>query len=299
MVARSMRLLQNKGYILCYHMIVDRPNGFFPQTSLQDFTRQIEYLSRHCSVIPLYEMVERLTKSKSVRGCVAITFDDGFRDNYAIAYPVLMKYNLPSTIFLTTGYIETGEMPWFIRLRSFFMHFPYNRMSIDLGARHIEFSMTSPHEKRAASDVVMEYLQSCRDEDRLQLLQRLPLDLSDLSLTRTERYMLNWQEIREMSRNGVTFGVHTVTHPVLSCVSEPVFRYEIGVSRKTIEERTGQPADVFAYPFGRKEHYPPYAPMVLKELGFKCALTTEPGGNTCRVNIYELKRSSPRDLLLI
>jgi len=102
-------------------MIVDKTNGFYPETSTSDFEKQIAHLARNYKIISLDEIVDRVKTKKSLRRCVAITFDDGFRDNYEKAYPILKKYNVPATIFLLTGCIQNGEAPWFIRFRHVFM----------------------------------------------------------------------------------------------------------------------------------------------------------------------------------
>ena len=86
-------------------MIVDEPNGFYPETSTSDFEKQIFHLAKNYKIISLDKIVDRIKNRRSLRRCVAITFDDGFRDNYEIAYPILKKYNVPATIFLTTGYM--------------------------------------------------------------------------------------------------------------------------------------------------------------------------------------------------
>jgi peptidoglycan/xylan/chitin deacetylase (PgdA/CDA1 family) len=109
--------------------------------------------------------------------------------------------------------------------------------------------------------------------------------------------MLSWEQVREMGRHGISFGAHTVTHPVLSRVDTDILRFEIETSRVEIEDKAALPVKTFAYPFGRKQHYPQSAPIILKSLGFACAVTTEPGSNGSDSKLYELKRSAPWDLL--
>lgn len=117
----KLNFLQNRFYIIPYHMIVDEPNGFYPGTSTRDFEKQIDHLAKNYKIISLDEIVHRIKNRRPLRRCVAITFDDGFRDNYEKAYPILKKYNVPATIFLLTGCIQNGEAPWFIRFRHVFM----------------------------------------------------------------------------------------------------------------------------------------------------------------------------------
>lgn len=94
--------LRDKASILMYHS-VSTNEAFFSVTK-ETFEQQIEYLrSRKIIFVKLSELVERMRTRKSIAGCVSITFDDGYKDNFMNAYPILKKYNIPSTIFLTTG----------------------------------------------------------------------------------------------------------------------------------------------------------------------------------------------------
>ncbi len=286
-------------HILAYHMIAEHPNGFYPETSYEAFARQIEYLKRNYNVLSLEEIVRRASQMKSVRRCVAVTFDDGFRDNYEKAYPVLKQLQLPATIFLTTGCIEKAEIPWFIRFRSLFLNTRKDRLEIELGGGVEAFSMPGRNERLAVSDRVMGYLQTCSNERRISILELLPSLLGIAPAREMTSPMLTWDQIREMSGNGISFGAHTVTHPVLSRINPNSLLCEIQSSRDTIENKARCPVKTFAYPFGRKEHYPRETPSLLRCLGFLCAVTTEPGVNSSASDPYELKRSGPWELSLL
>jgi peptidoglycan/xylan/chitin deacetylase (PgdA/CDA1 family) len=98
-------LPRDRGVILMYHSISKRKD-YFSSTLPEDFAAQVEYLARSGRpVIALSEIIRRLRAGEPLRGAVAITFDDGYRDNYTAAFPVLQRYSLPATIFITTGLI--------------------------------------------------------------------------------------------------------------------------------------------------------------------------------------------------
>ncbi len=295
----KLRFLLNHFPILAYHMISESPNGFFPEDSLHDFALQIGYLKKNYDVLSLEEIAERISEGKSVRRCAAITFDDGFRDNYEKAYPILKRYQIPATIFLTTGSIDNKEAPWFIKFRFLFMHSQKSCLDIGLGGETTNFPLANAHDRRRASDRLMRYLQTCPNEERLRVLNALPTLLEVEPTGNLDMLMLTWEQIREMSRNGIHFGAHTITHPVLSQISTEIMRLEIESSKAVIEEKTGRAVKTFAYPFGRKEHYPRNAPAVLKDLGFTCAVTTEPGENAANAPLYELKRSKPWEMSFV
>jgi peptidoglycan/xylan/chitin deacetylase (PgdA/CDA1 family) len=280
-------------------MIVNEPNGFYPQTSTRDFEKQIAHLARNYKVISLDEIVERVKKRNSLRSCVAITFDDGFRDNYENAYPILKKYNVPATIFLTTGYIEDGTAPWFIKLRYIFMKTEKNRFQFSLNDKTISLPMRTREEKFAASDRAMACLKACPDEERLALLDRLCEELEINDFRELNNLMLTWDQVKEMSENGISFGAHTVSHPVLSRIPMEKAEKEIRESKKTIEEKVGKSVASFAYPFGKKAQYSPAMFDMLSELGFKCAVTCENGVNDLDTNLFELRRSSPWEVTVL
>lgn len=105
--------------------------------------------------------------------------------------------------------------------------------------------------------------------------------------------MLTWDQIKEMSENRISFGAHTVSHPIMSRISIEMAEREIQESKKTIEEKIGRPITSFAYPFGKKAQYSSALFPVLEKLGFKCAVTTETAANNHRTPLFELNRGIP------
>ena len=280
-------------------MIADKPNGLYPETSTADFEKQIVHLAKNYKIISLNKIVDRIKDKRSLGRCVAITFDDGFRDNYENAYPILRKYNIPATIFLTTGYIENGTAPWFIRLRYIFMKTEKTDFQLSHNGATISLPMNTISEKFAASNRVMAYLKDCPDEARLPLLDGLCEQLRVNEFKGLNDLMLTWDQIKEMSENRISFGAHTVNHPILSRISIEMAEREIQESKKTIEEKIGKPITSFAYPFGKKSQYTPQIFPILQELQFKCAVTTGIRTNTHSVNLFELNRPVPWEFSLL
>lgn len=104
----------DRAIILMYHSVSDDAE-YFSNISPSDFERQMNYLKKQeCSVISLAELVRRLWTGESLNASVAITFDDGYKNNYEKAYPILKAYGFPATIFLTTGKVGTRDekMPY-------------------------------------------------------------------------------------------------------------------------------------------------------------------------------------------
>jgi len=288
--------ISNRFYILPYHMVVSKVNGFFPETSTLSFEKQVAHLAKNYKVLSLDEIVTRARNRISLRRCAAITFDDGFGDNYENAYPVLKKYNVPATVFLATRCIETGAAPWFIRLRYIFMKTDRTEYELPLKGQNGFCHMRTSTERFAASETVMTHLKTCLEQERISLMDRLCRELGICDFTGLNDLMLNWDQIREMSKYGISFGAHTVTHPVLSTISMNEAEREVSESKTVIEGKIGQPVTTFAYPFGKRRDYKREMVATLEKLQFNCAVTTETGINNYNTPPFELNRFSPWEL---
>jgi peptidoglycan/xylan/chitin deacetylase (PgdA/CDA1 family) len=105
--------------------------------------------------------------------------------------------------------------------------------------------------------------------------------------------MLTWDEVKVMHQRGVSFGSHTVTHPILSKISADEAKKEIDESKRIIEEKLRIPIRSFAYPNGRKEDFSEATKILLREAGYSCALTTIFGANESDQDLLELRRATP------
>ncbi len=291
--------LLNRSYILAYHMIVPEPNGFYPETSTFTFEREIAHLSAHYRVLPLMELAERIERNESIKGCVSITFDDGFRDNYVNAFPILKKYRVPATIFLTTGNIESQKPPWFITLRHAFFKTRKDHFELQFNGQSILKPMGKPAARFSASEAVMNLVIQSPDAQKAEILSKTFEYLQIDSFSDLRDLMLSWDQIRQMVSHGVSFGAHTVSHPVLSQIPAIHASEEITRSKETIELAIGRKVTTFAYPFGKRSQYTPAIPVLLKDLGFKCAVSTEYGANSHGTNVFELNRHGPWEMRFI
>lgn len=151
-------------------------------------------------------------------------------------------------------------------------------------------------DRKNASDKVMAFLQTCKNEERLEYLQKIYEKLGMDSKTKFTGLMLDWKNIKEMSNNGITFGAHTHTHPILSSLDLKDAEKEILVSKTIIEERLGCSVTEFAYPVGRDMHFSKELFPFLKRHGFTYAVTTSKNKITHKTEPYALSRPYPWEL---
>jgi len=275
--------------IFRYHRVNDQCDPFFDALSISQFCAQIEYLVRHCRVVSLDQIYAGQVPQNGSKCPVAITFDDGYRDNFVHAFPILKRMGIPATIFLTTGFIDSGCLPWYDQVRLAFKLTSACRLSME-SAGGPSAVLNTEADRLRASKLALEWLRRAGDSDRILWLAELFRVLRvprDLNLPAT---MLTWEEVRKMSKAGVSFGAHTVTHPVLGSLSPTRLHEEVAGSKKTIEDRLQLPAPHFAYPFGKHTDFGVEAKHVVHQAGFQTAVTTISGVNRPNQDLLELKR---------
>lgn len=277
--------------ILVYHRVNDERDAFFPATPTITFRNQMEYLAENFNICSLAEAVERLKKDDVPENTVVVTFDDGYRDNYLYAFPVLQRLSIPATIFLATGAIGPGKALWHDLVFSAFRN-TKTRFLRDCSAIGAGYSLQSLSEKLAAQREVLQFLWSLKDEERVTAINRLRRTLG-VSDSVEQDLMLSWNEIKLMHNYGIFFGSHTSTHPILSRVSADRLRSEIVDSKLAIEINLHCKVEAFAYPVGRSQDFDNQTKALLKEAGYNCAVTSRFGINSSNQDLFELRRGTP------
>jgi peptidoglycan/xylan/chitin deacetylase (PgdA/CDA1 family) len=276
-------LLGGAGAILMLHHVRpprrDRfqPNGLLEVTP-QFFEGVIRRLRRSkVDVVSLDEMHRRMTVGDLSRRFVCITFDDGYRDNFEFAYPILKTYEVPFAIYVAADFAErTGEL-WWLALEAVIAKNKQVELRMEGAARRLETDTL--HDKRAAFDRIYAWLRQLKTESELRdavrdLASRNNVDVgafcSDLCM--------DWQQLLVLAVDPlVTIGAHTVSHPILTKLDDASMRAELEGSRRAIEQRLGIRPQHLAYPIGDHASAGPREFATASELGFKTAVTTRPG----------------------
>lgn len=283
------RRLSGTVQILTYHRVNDEHDPFFPAVPVRVFTEQIEYLASHFPICSLAEAVEQLKRKDVPENLLVITFDDGYRDNYLHAFPVLKKFSVPATIFLATAAIGTDVMLWHDLV---FSAFRETKMTYLQGGKIglPDQSLKNVSEKLNAQTDILRFLRSLDDETRDDYVQRLREVLQVTEPAKAPSLMLNWDDVRTMHKHGISLGSHTLTHPIMSKVQADRARQEICESRAVIESQLGVSPTAFAYPNGGRADFTPFTKQALMDAGYECAVTTIFGVNTVAQDLFELRR---------
>lgn len=277
--------------IFLYHRVNDDRDPFLGGLPSAAFAAQMQYISRHFPLVTLDQVASGIFP-QGHSYCVAVTFDDGYRDNFVTALPILKKFGVPATVFLATGSIEAGQLPWYDQVRLAFKLTTRKSLSLeDLGGP--EGSLQELPARLRLLDLTLGWLRRTPQCQRTAAMSAIFQRLGVPDGLNLPNQMLRWDEIRQMSKSNIVFGAHTVNHPPLSQATRGELKTEIAGSKRAIESRLQLPVCHFAYPFGQPFDFSAQAKQVVQEAGFKTAVTTVRGLNEPGDDLFELRRFTP------
>lgn len=284
--------------VIVYHRIIDSNSPEFLYKSaavhhrIKDFKKEIAFIKRWFNIISMDELINSIIQKQSFDvPSIAITFDDGYRDNYVLAYPILKMYDLPATIYTTTDLIQTNKRTWLDEIE-------YALLKTDVTSLEFQkelFCTSSLKEKQSANIKIAKLLKRVTNKEKSKLLAELneKLKINKETLVGRERIMLNWQEIKEMSRHNITFGAHTQTHPILTQMPLEEAKHEIVNSKKVLENELQIAVDHFAFPNGTRADFNEDLRQFCIDAEFKSIATAEYGTNDKTSDTYHIKRAVP------
>lgn len=278
--------------ILIYHRVTAQSGGFLDGMLPSVFFAQMEYLAKFTTVLPLSEVVGHLEARESLPPwTVVITFDDGYRDNYENAFPILKKFGLSATFFLASDFIGTGKIIWHDQVFSSFNTASCPSFYLPEVNRH--FDLKNDQSRREAEFLTRTILRRLSETDREKRVKDLQQDLGATVIASKPDLMLQWEHVREMAKENMSFGSHSVTHPILTML--PHFRVfeELTLSKKKIEDELGSPVDFFAYPNGMERDFNQRIQEMAQDAGYRAALTTVYGVNDIETPRFALRRYTP------
>jgi peptidoglycan/xylan/chitin deacetylase (PgdA/CDA1 family) len=285
-------VLPDRVAIAMYHGVTARPLPVYDWcfTSALAFTRHMEYLARHFTVMHIEDALapERPVADRPV---ACVTFDDGFEGVYELALPVLERLHLPATVYLVTDLVDSDRTVWFARLHQALTE----TSSAAVTHRGVRFPLSDAGARSSSSARLQELLKELPSEELDAALDHL---LEELGFGRSRRArvappfrILSSEQIRRMSRDDlVRFGGHTATHQILARATPQRAALEIERSIQAIGALVRRPSASFAYPNGRPEDFDESAVETLRGAGIRYGMTTIEGPNERRADPYRIRR---------
>ncbi len=288
--------------ILLYHQIVDRnTRGYLYKGpaihhQLTDFRAEMACVGRYFKVISLDEVADHVERKKPFRTpSVSITFDDGYRDNYTLAFPILRRRGFPGTVYLTTDLIGTRKRTWVDEVEYALLNARADSLKLPELFEDGALRIRSLEDKQRANETIGQALKGVSERERRRLIESLyaRLQVSRGRKLDYTRRMLSWDEARLMSREGISFAAHTRSHPILTREAVEEAKSQIRMSKERIEEELGVPVKHFAFPNGTDRDFSKTLGRYCEELGFDTVATAEYGAVSPDSNRLYLLRFIP------
>ncbi|MEX1232921.1 MAG: polysaccharide deacetylase family protein [Planctomycetaceae bacterium] len=260
--------------VLNYHRIGVHGDSLFDwglwSAGLEDFEQQVRYLSLNFDVIGERDLPD-LFKRKSGR-YVMITFDDGYRDNYELAYPILRSYNVPAQFFLATGFLDQPKVSWWDEIAWMVRSSRKNQLPHNAWTR-AEIDFDEPDRERAIVKLLKTFksLAAAETEEYLGALADLTGSGRCSSGLASDMWM-TWDMVREMSQH-MGIGGHTVSHNILGQLTPPEQEVEIKHCKERIETEIGRPITTFSFPVGHQKAFNEFTREYLKRYGYRWAFS--------------------------
>jgi peptidoglycan/xylan/chitin deacetylase (PgdA/CDA1 family) len=279
---------RHRAVVLCYHRVVDENEPYVDITQGFITTAQLEqhvrYLLKRRKPFSLMDLIGRQMFNDPV---FCVTFDDGYGDNYRLAFPVLQKLGVTATVFPTTSAVEERKWLWWDRLvmlseLAVGKHVTIPELGIDetVNDRWGFFSRVIGSVKRHPK----------RDE----CIDNLASQVGGAEVQPPPELYLNWGQVLELMDGGWDMGGHTVNHPVLTAIPLEQARWEIETCTRIITERIGVAPRVFAYPNGRRGDSNTAVKKLLADNGYIGAFLADEGPIQNEPDNYDLERITPR-----
>ena len=277
--------------VVLYHRVVgiDNLGPLDPElvdATPEEFDRQMAFLRRHFVPVGLPEVLlaargeERLPPN-----AVLVTFDDGYRDNYEHALPILVRHGMKAIFFVSTSYVTERRLYWWEQVSYFIRHARRYQAALTY-PEPIQLDLRDATTRAAATARINRVIKDRFDLD----IDRLLADLAracdvpwspERERELAEPTLMTWEQVRGLIDAGMAVGSHTCNHLVLETLPEPVLERELVDSRRELESRLGQPIESIAYPVGRS--IARWRPIrdALRRAGYQVGFTATPGINRC------------------
>jgi peptidoglycan/xylan/chitin deacetylase (PgdA/CDA1 family) len=304
--------------ILMYHRVAELPTD--PQllgVSPKHFAEHLEVLRRSARTLSLTELARSVQQGSMPERGVVVTFDDGYADNLLAAKPLLEQRDIPATIFITAGRLDSQHEFWWDELDRLMLQPGTLPATLKLtvgeseqrwdlnGAaeydtsifeRHRDWDLErsdDPTDRQRVYRSVYHTLRALSMEARENALDQLRLWANDRGTARTSHRTLTVDELRQLGKDHlIEIGAHTLNHPPLARLSAAAQQWEIEQSRVRLEEVLGEPVTSFAYPFGSATRE---TVGLVRQAGFQAACSSRPDVVWSSTNLLALPRVVVRD----
>lgn len=288
-------------FIINHHRVGDAASGRFDRdvfsASADSFDLQVNYCKKHFNIVAGEELEELVSgRAPLKRLHVAITFDDGYINDYTTSFEILKANNCAAAFFLVPEYVGTSTVPWWDEIAYLVRNSPRPHITLSIPA---PLTVTLGTDRQPAIRAVLRHYKRPDNLHSDKLLAELR-EQADCELPTPQRRFITWQEAREMKDAGMVIGSHTQTHGILGQMSPEAQWWELTESKKNIEANLGSKVDSLAYPVGIRGSFTETTEEIARSAGYKMCFSFYGGINTPEhmqpTNLLRMA-TSPDDLL--
>jgi peptidoglycan/xylan/chitin deacetylase (PgdA/CDA1 family) len=290
-ILRYTRALRRRREImfLMYHKTGEASDPIGLNVRPDILEQQIASLVRYTRFISLDQAVDRIKSKQIDRHYTVVTFDDGYHSNYRHAFPVLQKFCVPCTVFMSVGAVESGQLYWDV-VNAAIMDERNPRLVLGAssnGERVFDLSDTAGRIR--AIYKVHSILKGWRKDQIQRLVSELKQDYS--MDPRHFDSVITWEDAASVDTDLVSLGSHGLSHVILTRLNPDEWATEIEESKRIIEERTGRSVSAFAYPNGEAADFNDLIIRRLDQAGYSSAATAIPGAVSAKgADLFRLPR---------
>jgi peptidoglycan/xylan/chitin deacetylase (PgdA/CDA1 family) len=289
--------------VLTYHRIAEPGRGPFydPVISAtpEAFRAQLAWFHDHLRLVTLDEVIDQLgTGSPWREPVMLLTFDDGYRDNFELAVPLLREWNAPAAFFIPTAFLETPSLPWWDYVAYVIKQTNTLYIAIERSPTGclppLEINLHTTPRTEAIMQIIRAFLEGTIPDERWflsELGRRCKISVDTESLSR--QLFMNWAEVQEIANLGtkLTIGSHTHSHQMLAILGRDAQRAELIGSKQMLETKLKQAIKALAYPYGWLGTYTQQTKTLVAEVGYQIAFCAQAGINRLtHLDRYEVKR---------
>lgn len=275
--------------IFIFHRVLTEHDPILPdEPTVEQFDAIIHWIKQDFDVFTLGDALRKLKTSPCHRPLAALTFDDGYADNYLNAMPILQRHGVKGTFFIATGYLDGGCM-WNDKIIESVRN---AKAQLDLRSLGLDsYEITSETQRVNTLNELLKTAKYLPHEKRDQLADAIADATQTIIPT---NLMMTTEQLLEMESAGMEIGAHTQNHPILSKTNSKYARLDIKLGKIDLEKKLKFPIELFAYPNGKLhiDYTDEHAKIVL-DLGFKGSVSTNHGSTNKNTNIFHLPRFTP------
>jgi peptidoglycan/xylan/chitin deacetylase (PgdA/CDA1 family) len=274
------RAARDRATIFMLHRFLDPDNGvegLHPDA----LRRALAHLRRErYELVSLEDLLRRIGGvGAPLKNAVAFTVDDGYADHATIAAPVFAEFDCPSTTFVTTGFLDGQLWFWWDRAHYVFRNTPLPAIALDWGSTRTVYNCTTPAAREASGHTFVQGCKVMPDREKNLLLGQLA-EAAEVIVPQeapAECAPMSWAQLRRCEQLGMTFGPHTVTHPILARTDDEQCESEIIGSWQRLRQKASAPVPIFCFPNGGSRDFGIRETNILRREGFLGAVSGEPG----------------------